>query len=453
MVRVLILCGTAFFISALMHFPGHLPHDGVIELDEGRFLYFYSALPPLMGFLLGMMDRVISGWGGWFLVSSAIYWTGIGLIFRKTRLSWLIAAVVFLLFFPPFFSLAGMINKDISAINSLVLAFGHYSVTLESRRPYPWLILASFCHGVAIILRPQLIVTLLATVLMFWWRRRGRGNPPHSTEFRPRILTVLHLAGVFAAVIGVPALIASVAEIEPTAGQGANLKRAMVYEMAGTIRFSEANLPATEKARIIASDDEWRQLAALYIPARADTLFNTGPMDRAPGIKFSDLAPAWFGEITAAPGAYAHHWLASRMLLLGLGNVYDTWPVYSGISKIPAPLVEKLGISTIEPPWSTRILQNRYFPVSPFYRNVIYLSLAIVAFVIAFRSRNVFVLTLVGSGLLYGSTYLGIALSSEFRYLNWLLFSSCLSALLLLADTHGRYAAAAPLGPEAKRPH
>ncbi len=112
-----------FFVSIYFFYPGFMTNDSVIALDEARTGQFTDLQPPLMAWVWGKFDQIVPGPIGMLVFHNALFWTALALlaisIFDKPR-----ARALFVLsfgFFPPIFSLLGMIWKDVGMGSALLL--------------------------------------------------------------------------------------------------------------------------------------------------------------------------------------------------------------------------------------------------------------------------------------------------------------------------------------------
>jgi hypothetical protein len=137
---LLFSCLLGFAICILVDYPGFMSNDSYDQLIEARNGIYSDTFPPFMSVLWRITDRLIPGAYGMLLLQTAVIWLGTFLIalywFSDRRITLNSFSPLLIVFLPPVFGISGMIWKDLLMSGFLMVAIGVAgSLTPVSSRP------------------------------------------------------------------------------------------------------------------------------------------------------------------------------------------------------------------------------------------------------------------------------------------------------------------------------
>src|SRR6185369_15247028 len=77
-----LICFFGFGLTLWAFYPGMLSSDSIASLGEGRSGIIYDQNSPVMSFLLGALDQIISGTGLMLILQVSVFWSSIALLWR-----------------------------------------------------------------------------------------------------------------------------------------------------------------------------------------------------------------------------------------------------------------------------------------------------------------------------------------------------------------------------------
>jgi hypothetical protein len=420
LVVALVMCG--FAITLVVLYPGYMTNDATFVYGyskEGRYGDWQS---PLMSILWGLIDPLAPGSASMFLLITALYWLGFGLLAltvarRSVRLSLLVPLLALT---PPAFMLLGMIWRDVLfGIVWLLAAVTAYAAA-ERMTPLRWPLLALALALVAfgILLRPNAIAAApLLTVFVLW--------PTRFDWRRAAILFLPALAAGYALVHVVYYEILDVKREHP-------LHSLLVFDLGGITHFSGENqFPVSwspQQTALLTSE--------CYNPDRWDSYWTLEPcrfvmqrLESSDDVIFgtSRLTQAWARAVAMHPLAYLQHratamwhFLADANLTLELYHVND-------------PAITPLG-------------QNRFFKAmvtlhdtlktTVLFRMGFWLILATAVCAFAWPARataaGAFTVGVTASAIIYVLSYFALGVAADFRYGYWCVLASLGGAITAL---------------------
>ncbi len=433
---VLALTSIGTLVTAACFYPGYLDGDSNWQYAQGVSGEYVDMHPVVMSWLLGRLDRIIEGTGGFFLLMNFGFWASLGLTLRAFTSSlrgFVIAAVVIGTSIPVF-SLVGQIQKDLGMLVGLLGAFG-LLVEADRRRSLASLLCTLPLLWYALAVRHNGVTAALPFALWFGWLLARDHLPPLlarrlAAPWRRLAVGVLLLATLFSM-----SLLAT-RTILGERGQRFHFEQViMAYDMVGI---------SVRTGRSVVSDIYYpgqpltmQELRAMY---RADTSFylfwgqpglRKVPLTRAPQV-VDMIQAAWLRAIRAEPAAYAAHRASLFLAQLGIGaNLLDrhiglpqgrTFD-YRGPTVFEWPHARAL-ISFFD--WSGPSLLFRAWPD-------LILGAAGVAMAWLRPNRHRFEITLLAtSSAIYVAPLLFLGAASEFRYMWWPVLAAMLQLVLAL---------------------
>lgn len=159
------------FLSVWLLQPGFMSSDSAYQWQQGRLGRYDEIHPPLMAMLWGIVDRVVPGPLGMFVLQAVLLWTalagiGAGLAWPPWARALLVLALGF---WPPLLGLLAHVWKDVWTMALFALAA--WALQAELRRPSAWLRFAAVgALTLGCAFRHNAITGALP--LLAWWALR-----------------------------------------------------------------------------------------------------------------------------------------------------------------------------------------------------------------------------------------------------------------------------------------
>ena len=336
---------TAGWAAAIaVSWPGHLSYDSIVQLHDGRTGFYHSWHPPVMAWLLGLGDSVLSGAGLFVVFDTTMFFGALLLLLRsKANGSWFapIAAAGFSLLLQCLLY-QGIVWKDVLFADCAVAGFSCLALADmcwdRARARMAFLAAAPWLFVLAVLTRQNGVVVLVAGVLALGAMAKQRGSTGRAVLY----MGAASLAGFVLVVAATTAL-----DARSDHGQGpvSQLKLLRLYDITGAVAAQpslplevlKANAPALE--RLIRTDG-----VRLYTPQRNDTLLGSKRLQHElANVEPHWLATQWSDLVFDNPGLY----LKVRSLAFGwvflTPDIAQCRPVFVGIEG-PAGEMVDLGI-------------------------------------------------------------------------------------------------------------
>lgn len=477
--------GTA--LTAAAFWPGLMSVDSAVQYAQALGLRpLDDVVPPLMTLAWRVLDAVLPGAGGMFLLLAAAWWGGLaalvaGLPLRRVAA---FALVLGLGLFPPTFVVLGHVWKDVAMAAVLLWAVAAI-LAHERQRRARWRLAALLALAVACALRHNAIFAALPLLAWLCWPRRpaviaAAARVSAAVEFAPRAVDRARAAGipVHEAVVPVHRPLQEGSAV----GRDAIQTRSAAYRapMLGTVTFLvlACVLAATPGAFTHAvrarPTQAWTvvalwDLAALsladgrvlippeltyaplaldelrrgYVPYANPPLFDLGKIQLSLYVPYSPpkaraLQRAWLQAVAARPLDYLEHRVRlARYLLFGFPRELPRELVY-----VPERIVLP-GTPWTPPPVAADAVGWRaveWLRATPLFAGALYLGLAALALALARRGtpHRAAVLALAASAWANALPLLVISGSAEFRYLMWTATASLLACVFTWVGRRAR---------------
>ncbi len=411
---LLIEAGLAFWAGL----PGQMSTDSIVQLYEGRTHQTISFNPALMAVLLGALDSLGSAPVGFVLLSQGLFswtlWLAFGGSFSRGRW-WQFLLALVLVCNPVILAYTGIVWKDILFAHAIVLVFlliFHW----QERNARP-----SALQIVLVILLMTIVVGvrqqgLLFVVVAAWWLAVvvSKSRVRAWALIVPLVLAPLLINKVVTETAQKPL-------DDPLAGSVVGFKILMQYDLVGIAvnggKMPERD-PVTPEGKALA---ELSNQVPLYSAYRVDTLINPSPNFWS--LPLLETATLWREGVERNPAAYFKHRWNQAQAFLGLKDVRQCAPVFSGIggpvqhALVPQELTSLLGLQPGMNHSSQYIIETAWeLAKTPLLMQWAYiLALLMVAVVLLIQRRYV-LLSLVGCCYVYFASYFVLGIACDFRY-------------------------------------
>ena len=426
-------------LSVTINWPGHLSYDSIVQLYEGRFGQYGGWHPPVMSWLLGLGDALVTGAGLFVVLDCLLLYLAIaGLVMLPARVSWVAVAMAFaVVSLPQFLLYPGIVWKDVLFAASACCGFvalAHAALPVHRRSLGFVLVAVASCLLVLASLARQngFVVLPVAACVIGWLAYRRAGHALRCVA--------LGIGWLAVAIVG---LVASEVALNSrwtgASSPFGQVRLLATYDLAGGLAH-DSRLPLK---RLDESDLELARLmrvdaARLYTPERNDTLVKSDALQRALLTTNERLVPEqWREFIREYPRLYLGvRWDAFRWVFF-TPDLLACRPVYVGISGPPA-LMQVLGIA---PRMDRRDQWLSWYALSargtPIWSHVTYAAMGVGAMVLLLRRRrteDIAIVGLVFSSLLFAATFFLISIACDYRYLYYVDVAGVLSAFYLSLD-------------------
>jgi len=403
---LILICG--FTVMLALNAPGQLSYDSLTQLADGRAGHYNSWHPPLMAFLLGVFDSLVTGTFLFLLFQSLLLLGGLLALLALKPRGWLSAVLALAMVLTPQWLLfQGAIWKDILFAAAAIAGFA--ALAWHARQPRPGtlilalvlLVLAAAMRQNGIILLPVAAVTLAVT---------GPGRWKQGLAL---------LAGGLVLLLGIGLALAS--KTDGGDGAVAQVRLAQSYDMAGAL----ARDPGLSLALPPDLDRLMRARGArLYNPLRnddfaADPALNQARSDAEVGV----ISGAWMTLVTKHPLLYLSVRWDDFVAVVTTPDPQICHFITAGVANAP-DLLRQLGFS-VRNNGRDRALRDysRLFYATPVYSHLTWGFLAIVLLVVLLRSRDPadkVVAGLLAGALLFALSFFFISIACDYRYLFFL---------------------------------
>jgi hypothetical protein len=419
---VLLLLAGCFGLSVLIFHPGYMTIDaGYVYADAqgGRFGDWQS---PAMAVLWRLIDPIAPGALSMFLLTVTLYWLAFGILaFMALRRSmWLGLAIPLLGLLPPAFFFVGMVWRDVQFaviwLLASVLAFAAADCQCSRRVRLAVQIIALALIAFGVLLRPNAVIAapLLATYAIW----------PARFSLKRAAITFFPAAVLFCALV--PAVYYGLLDAQ----RQNPLHSILVFDLGGITHFSGDNaFPVQWSAQ-----DTALLKSQCYDPARWDTYWHLPPcpfvmqrLERPDDVIFGRplLARAWWRALIGHPLAYLMHRATFMWQFLARANL--VLPVWDWASP---------DASYGQNPYFIPVLRlHERLADGPLFRPALWLVLAIVTGVLAWRRRDTppgaFAVGVSSCAVVYVASFLVLGVAGDFRYAYWCVLATLAGAVAM----------------------
>ena len=433
----------AGWLLFLMHaYPGRMTRDSFDQLRQARTGIFLDDHPPLMQAIVWVTDRIVAGPIGPVILQSLLLLAGAYLLLRRAmrpRVAAIVAALFLL--FPPSLAVMVVMWKDPMMAGALLLAT---ALLLDPRRWVRLVALALVLVATGVRFN-GLAATFTIVLLLFEWREFS------GTKWRARAKRYGLAFGVWAALTAAAFGINSLLTDRETHFA----ETMLVDDIVGTLRFVKPDRPDAELrtalagTRLIPDQNIHKAIRKAYNSESVLPIIlgDTRVFDHALA-DIEQLSPevraalwrAWNDIVLGYPGAYLYYRADRFRVLLGMSKrreVFWDSPIIVTHDYQDKKLLWEFGVSTSISPTQAWI-DERLTDLSHtwLFRPYVYFILSLALLVLARRNALVAALLLSGLGIELSMFFL--AHSPDYRYSHWMVCTTVLSAILLLADRRAK---------------
>ena len=427
-VGLILLAGMAAMLA--LNWPGQMSYDSVSQLAEARAGFYHSWHPPVMAWLMGLLDALVTGTGLFILLNGLMALFAFWSFAQPTRASALTMLLALLIMLTPQWLLyEGIVWKDVLFADAALAGFAALGRAVHGKAL--WYVPSILLLALAMMTRQNglVIVPVAAAMLgIILWRR--------VTPRRAMGAAMLFFLLVVGIALGGEALLSRRGDHGADATD--EIRVAQSYDLAGVM----SREPGVHLARLEAGDPRLALLlrtrgVALYTPTWVDPLMNDETLHDAitaspPGLIFAQ----WRDAVLRHPGPYLAHRWAVFSWVVGTPDLEACHALYTGVDGPPA-LMTQLGL---KPEWRPQDqLHNRYGVLTrgtPVFSHLVFgaLALGLLVFLI-WRRRD---MDLVAAGLLAAAlastlSFFVVSIACDYRYLYFLDLAAMAGALAAAA--------------------
>lgn len=427
--RLLLVGVWAWWVLAF--WPGQLEVDALAQIVQGRTGAYSNWHPPLMAWLVGVMDQ--GRWGARIptLLMITVYCMSWGF------LSWRIPArgtstvlSVIGLLWPAYWAVLGQLWKDVWMAMGLLGAVA--SAWVLAPRWQGGALVVVFTGGCgAALLRHNGITATLPLLVVMMVGLTDRQQPRWPWRWGGVVAVALaHVASVSVLSWGVSVAL----RVEETFPQ----QQIFLLDLAGISAGVGRNLyplPPNSKVPVAKIQHAYYQSDTREVDSLVGPHAPLKWVEDDAAVKA--LAAAWRAAIWRYPGQYLRHraWLYARQLaLIGPDVCYPYEPDSEYRSYTPTAAWHELAYT---PGWVGRAVWAGLTDLDPLFAGWPYLLLcaAVSGVYLVVRPIPVFAGAVSLSGLSYGLAYFFVSVSCEYRYYYWMAIAAGLGLVLLLVET------------------
>jgi hypothetical protein len=334
-----VILTVGWILTLALAWPGQFSYDSVIQLNDGRSGFYHSWHPPVMAWLLGMMDALLRG-GGLFIVfdTALIFGALLSLLWMRSRVSWAVVVLALIcVVLPQFLLFQGIVWKDVLFANAAVAGFIALAqaerVWLRGVFRMVWIALAIVLFTLAALTRQNGVIIPLcgaAALGAICSRKYGRGAALLCGV--GMLVCVIALAGA--------ASVALATRSDGDEGPKAQLKLLRLYDIVGAVALDPAlkldrlNVAAPVLEKLIRSDG-----VRLYSPQRNDTLAGSPALqDALANAQPEWLAAQWRDLVLQHPALYLRERVELFRWVFLTPNIGACRPVFTGVAGPPETL-------------------------------------------------------------------------------------------------------------------
>ena len=431
-------------VSLAADLPGHMSYDSVLQLAQGRSGVFNAWHPPIMAWMLGVLDAAAPGTGLFVVFDTLLIYGSLALlVLAARRSSWLAAPLVLIwAAIPDGLIYPGTVWKDVLFAGAASGGFAVLAMLPRVWRHRRWrfaTISAAFLFlTLGTLARQNGIVILPAAAIACGWIAARHGDrPPKQTALA---YALAPLAAAILLMTAANAALAAHGDGEPS--QAYQLEDLQAYDLAAALR-AEPDL-ALERLKTVNPSLESllrTKAAAAYSPERLDAISAMPDLSRAyldtPASAMSDQ---WRELVLRHPWLYLKIRARDFAWVFFTPKVDACLPFFVGVHG-PQPWVSRLGLVNGERPQDVALNDwAEPWAHSPLASHALYAAVAAALLVLLLRRRreaDIAVAGLLASALAFTATFFLISVACDYRYLYFLDMAAAAGAIYAACDAGG----------------
>lgn len=432
----IIVAGFAAMLA--VNWPGHLEFDSVRQLLEGRRGIYSNWHPPVMSWILGVLDAIVPG-GALFIVldGSLAFGALLALLWLMAKPSWwAVPAALIGIALPQLFLYQAIVWKDVLFADACGAAFVCLAHLVRAWNHERWrLVLLAASAGftaLAILSRQNGVVVLPCAAIALAF---GLGS---KCGLRRGLL----YGAIFAALAALLAAGANAAlqrHAAKTLGPVEQIEDLQLYDIGGMLqRDPHLALPVLQKERPALANALRQKAPRLYTPIWHDRLTGDPAIRRWIRSSVSPVGRQWLALISQNPGSY----LAVRAREFGWlflsQHLHECLTFAVGVISIPADLkAAKLAYryddrdAWLNDSYATPLMATPAFS-HPFFAGLGAISFLIL--LIRRRPEDMPVAGFLAAAMLYAFSYFFVSVACQYRYLYALDLSAIVGTFYVAAD-------------------
>jgi len=412
-------------VSLALNWPGQLSYDSVVQLHDGRTGHYNSWHPPVMAWMLGLADSLVTGTGLFIVFNTVMLFVCLlSLLWVRSRVPPGVAlAAAICVSLPQILLYQGIVWKDVLFADAAIAGF---VILAHADRWWGREILrrALFCAAILLFALASLARQNGAIALAFGALAVASIAKRNGFHWRGAVACGL---GAMAAALAI-VLAASVALAARTigvSGPQVQIKLLQLYDLIGEVRVDPA-LGLDELRRVnpalvqaIRTDG-----VRLYTPARNDTLTGSFRLQN----EFADTDPAaisaqWWDALLNHPADYLRVRARVYGWVLFTPDLVQCAACYTGVNG-PSQYLRDLGLKHEFRP-QDRVLANyaNLFVSTPAFSHAAYALLALALLVFLIRRSHpsdLAIVSLLAAALVFALSFFVISIACDYRYLLFL---------------------------------
>ncbi len=434
--------------AVLLLFPGFMSTDSVWQILQAKEGIYNDWHPPMMAYLWGGLNHVVTGPFLMLLVQVGLLWYGMYLLLKSVPIDekYRPYVLVFVLLFPPVFSIMGAIWKDIQMAAWLMLAIGviarfvHFQYLNVPERDRKDVARLPYMAGVTVMLiivvgmRYNAIAGILPVVFVLIFSLLDKV----SIKFLFRIIL-----SAFVSCIAVMAIYAVSKQLSNiiTDSKMYPAQSTMLFDLAGTSVFANKVLFGKEIGEAFKSSSnqrlEFDLIRRHYDPKTFRSYLKGGVFSyTSNNEEVKKLRNTWIKVIRENPTAYLTHRWSSYRYQVGIDTVprvplYMT-PIRSNSKSDALRTVHNYELSSLQ-----RMIKRYLTSITDtiIFRPYAYILLSfftIVAGLYYWRRDHGILFMIAGSGLCHAGLLFFLAPAVNFRYSHWTILCASISLMLFI---------------------
>jgi hypothetical protein len=423
----------------VINLPGHLTHDSLTQIAEGRSGYVQSWNPIFSSWVFGTIAEWTGGIETIVAVSASILAASLYLMLAgaQTPGLWPLAPVALILFTPILLVHPGIVWKDVWFAHTALLGFGF--TILRYRGTGWWVeVLALACFAMAMLTRQTgIVVAAIGACCLAYIPTRASAEAP-TGAWRQLLCGALGSAVRLAVMMGLAVGLSALAKSQMKHIQinevGTGLRLVAFFDMAGVLqRVPDARMNLLRSEGF--QTEEWETAARNSFSSeridRLDLRAMTGPRD----LSLELILEQWGQLVLQHPLSYAAHRLETFAWFSGLRDQTRCIPIHVGVDVSPSTptaglQVKPARLAAAVYQWSRSFVDTPYF--APLAWNVV--SLLVIAITVWRGFWRHPIVWLQAAGLAYSLSYLVSGFSCDFRYSYFSVAAASLGLMWLSAN-------------------
>jgi len=435
---LLIVAG--FSLALFLNLPGQLSYDSVLQLLEGRTGIYNTWHPPVMAWLLGIGDALVSGAALYVTFQSVLsFGTFLSLLaFRGPKPGW--SALCFalaLILLPQLLLYQGIVWKDVLFADCGVAGFVCLAHVARVWPSSPWrtawgaLALALLC--VAALTRQNGLLLLPPAAAACGWivMRRTRSVRTGIISGSAALATAGFLVTLATSAVNLRS--------NGDSGPSEQVKLLELYDLSGAVAaepgFPLSHLARSEPAleRLIRSEG-----AHLYTPARVDPIASSSALQtELRNANVDALGADWITLFTAHPLTYLTIRAQVFWWVLATPDIFQCRPLFVGVEGPPDAL-KVLGLSARRTAADNRLqTYGLYLLNTPVFSHLAFAGMGLIAMALLLRRRraeDIALAAMLVAVCAFAASFFVISIACDYRYLYFLDLSALVALFYLALD-------------------